>query len=262
MSPSPQTTRALLALSAIATLAACSSHGGPAVSNLDNQRREEVLLSNWKPPAGQKCTIAALPVVLPGVESLLDTVTMPSYLAQGGIAGATGSTLFSIKFDSSGAPRRAIAIESTLTDQAKGVLELAVASALQPQPPGVDWGARVRIDIGPSLQYRVGRSEVCIPAPIEGPPAAANVRRPSGMSERTIEKRVQDVRFNVLIDADGSVLDAEIMTPMDNAEVQEMLRKTTMREHWNPGLDDRIPVPMKAVRTHRIKSETVVRRAS
>jgi hypothetical protein len=261
MSPSPQPVRALLALNAIVTLAACSSHVGPAVSNLDNRGREELLLSNWKPPNGQRCTIAALPLVLPSVESLLDTITMPSYLAQGGIAAATGSTLFSIKFDSSGTPRRAHAIESTLTDQARDILQTAVASALQPQRPGADWGVRVRIDIVPALQYRVGRGEVCIPAPIEAPSATGNLRRPKAVGERTIEKRVQDVRFNVLIGADGTVLDAKLLAPMDNAEVEEMLQKAVMREHWNPGLDDRIPVAMSAVRTHRIRSEIAIRRA-
>jgi hypothetical protein len=260
MSPSRQPARAIIALSAIVTLAACSGQRRVSDADLGDSKREDVLLSNWKPPTGQKCTIAALPLVLPRVESLLDTITMPSYLAQGGIAGATGSALFSIKFDSTGAPRRAKVIETTLSQQASDILQLAVASAIQPQPQGEEWGVRVRVDVGPSVHYRIGRREVCDPVPIGRSYAPGAPPPPGDINDRTIEKRVQEVRFNVLIGADGTVLAAKLVAPLDNAEVEELLHKGIMSEQWRPGLDDRIPVAMSAVRSTRMTTTTRLRR--
>lgn len=255
MSSSTKPIRALLARNALPLLAACTSHGGPAVAYLDNRGREEVLLSNWKPPTGQKCTIAAVPLVLPAVESLLDTATMPIYLAQGGLVDASGSTLFSIKFDSSGRPTRARAIESTLTDQARDNLQLAVATALQSQPPGDDWGVRVRIDLGPAVLYRVGRGEVCAPAPIEVLGDRATLE-PAHLDDRVIDKRVQVIRFNVLVGADGTVLDAKLIGSMENSALADDMQRFLMSERWKPGLDDRIPVTMSAVRAPRLTTET------
>lgn len=260
MSLSRQTARAIVALSALVTLAACAGQRRVAGADLGNSKREDVLLSNWKPPSGQKCTIAALPTVLPRVESLLDTITMPIYVAQGGIAGATGSALFSIKFDSTGTPKRAKVIETTLTEQASDILQMAVASAIQPQPPGDDWGVRVRIDVGPSVRYRIGRSEVCDPVPIVRSHAPSAPPPPGDIGDRTVSKRVQEVRFNVLIGADGAVLAAKLVAPLDNPEVEELLQKGIMSEQWRPGLDDRIPVAMSAVRSTRMTTTIRLRR--
>ena len=222
--------------------------------------REEAVLSEWKPPVGQKCEVAAAPSVLPDVATLIDTTAMPAYLEQGGISSATGSTLFSIKFDSAGQPVRARVIESTMPERLSSTLQSAVASAIQAQTPGGSWGVRVRIEMGPALRYKVGRSETCPPVLNYNGTYAAVPPHPGDISERVVDKRIQEVRFNVLVAADGTVLAAKLATGIGNPDFEASMQKFVMAEHWKPGLDDQMPVTMSAVRTERITSETRIKR--
>ena len=246
----------------VSMLAACGGHRFAAVPGLDDHPREDVVLSAWKPTGGQKCTIVAVPRVLPGIATLLDTTTMPIYLAQGGIANATGSTLLSLKFDTAGAPKRARVIETTLSEEASGMLQMAVASALLNQPSGDSWGLRIRIDLGPALTYRVGRSELCAPQPTghHGNDMSIAQTMAIPVDSRVVSKSSTNYAYNVLVGSDGSVLAAAPTTPFTDAELAAILYKEVISERWMPGLDDRMPVTMKAVRVQLIKSETRIMR--
>jgi hypothetical protein len=252
-------TRSLLALSASLTCMACAGHSSGAPASLDKRPREEVLLSDWKPTSAQKCTINAAPRVLPTVATLVDTGTLPIYLAQGGIGSATGSALLSIKFDSTGRPTRSRVIESTLDEQGSSVLRLAVATALQSQAPGENWGVRLRIDLGQSPTYRVGRSEMCAPAPIGFLGDDGGLSRP-GENDRVISKGSMDLRYNVLVSSDGSVLTATLLTPVTDLEMATVFQKAILSERWKPGLDDRVPVTMSTLRVQHLKTETRITR--
>jgi hypothetical protein len=258
--PSIKFPRCVVILSAplLAALAAgCHSHVGPGAPGLS---REQAVLSDWQPPTGQACQVAPTPVTLPTVVALLDTSTMPAYLEQGGIETASGSTLFSIRFDSSGRPVRVRVIESTMPERFSSTLRQAVASAIQPQGPGKGYRLRLRVDLGPTRRYQVGRSETCPPVLNYSGTYAEAPPHPGDISDRTVDKRIQEVRFTVLVGDDGAVLAVKLATGIGNPDFEAAMEKYLMKEHWKPGLDDRVPVAMSVVRTERITSETRIRR--
>lgn len=217
-------------------------------------------MSEWQPPVGQKCDVSAVPAVLPSIETLLDTAAMPSYLEQGNLQDATGSTLFSVRFDSAGRPVRVRVIESTMPQRLSSTLQQAVASAIQAQSSRSAFGVRVRIDLAPAPRYRVGRSETCPPVLNHNGTRPDAPPHPGDISDRVVEKRVQEVRFTVLVAADGTVLAAKLATGIGNPEFEATMGKYIMKEHWKPGLDDQMPVTMSVVRTERVTSETRIRR--
>lgn len=256
-------------------LAACHSAAPRAASSPEytddrGVDRATVLLSDWRPTSPQKCTVAAYPGKLPSPESLIATADMPILLQQGGIAMARGSALLSLKFDSTGHVERARVIEGTIAADVAPVLEQVVLSAIEPQPPGREWGVRLRIELDSVPSYHVGRSEHCdaVMLPWQaGTPASPQVVErvvgvvttggmgpiapPASMPAR----RTSSLKYAIAVNARGEVVDVrQIGTSSESGSFLEAHRQWLGHQRWLPELDDRVPVDAIVEHTERIQS--------
>ena len=249
---------ATFALAAGIALAAChSARPNPSIApGYQDERgidRREVLLSDWKPTYPQQCAVAQYPTVLPSVDSIISTSDMPFLLKQGGIDMTRGSALLSLKWDSTGAIARAHVIEGDIPEDVAPVLEQVVLAALHSQLPGRAWGVRLRIDLDSVPRYRLGRSERCLPVPVYKPSAGAHTVGGAAQfssAAQVVDRQYVNITFNVLVGADGKVIDA---TPLGSSSVGdvEMVRRArdlALNTEYLPGRDDGVPTPMTVQR--------------
>jgi len=243
----------------LALVVACSQAKLSPASPHDPAARQAVLLTANDLAPGRHCRIVDPEVPLPNVAAVLDTAAMPEYLRQAGVSADTGYALFSLRYDSTGGPVRARLIEATFPDSLAGALELAVASAIMPRTDGSRLAARLRVDLAPVANYRIGRSEYCEPE-ILARHAAGDPRfitRPMGPSA---SRSVSVYKYDVAVSPRGNVESVRFLTPMD-AELESHLRTSVSSLQWQPALDDGAPVAGHATNTIslevRVESRTV-----
>ena len=239
--PSSSTATALLSLAAVV---GCGGHIHPATPH-DPAARESLLLTRTDLAPGRHCEIVDPDVVLPPIESVLDTGAVPVYMRQTGFSADSGYALFSIRYDSAGEPVRARLIESTFADSLAEPIDAAIASALVPRPAGAPLAARLRIDLAAVPTYRLGKSEYCNPEPLvqRSAPDPRGTGLPIGSST---SPSVTIYKYDAAISAGGEIESVRFLTSLE-PNLEDALRATTMKLRWKPAIDDGLPVSGHAI---------------
>ena len=240
----------LLALAATG----CASHP-PAVAPLAPAAREALFLTRNDLAPGRHCDIVDPGVPLPSIATVLDTAAMPDYLRQAGAAADSGYGLFSVRFDSTGKPVRARLIEATFADSLRQAMQQAVASSLLQRGPGAPLAARVRVDLGSTPAYRIGKSEYCQPVQL---PPESSPKRMLDPDQSTVARSAEKVYYEIQVSPDGEVA-AVRFVPSIAMELDQAVRPWLMAQRWKPALDDGQPV-VSLVKGSRLLQMQVVPR--
>lgn len=248
----------LLAPLSLAAVAACGPRKLPAPSPLDPAAREAVLLTTHDLAPGRHCRVVDPDAPLPDVATVLDTTAVPDLLQQAAISASSGYALFSVRFDSAGHPSRARIIDATIADSLREGVQQSVASALLDRPAGRQHPMRLRVDFAAHPAFRLGKSEYC--------EAEAVVHRGAGNTvtldapgERTISSGTTTLNYEVELSRSGEVLGIRFISPLD-PQVEQSMRLSMMKAHWQPAIDDGLPVPSRVSVSAPMKTRTVVRR--
>jgi len=216
----------LLSTVAMGTLAACASGGSRAE-----------LLSDWTPPEGQSCTIAAEPDTLPPVSSLVELDRLRGAIART-LEQPHGHALFSLVYDSTGTWRRVAVIESDLQQSDQEGLTTLLRSQLKiPPHPRL----RLRLDVGEPIRMAVGRSEGCAPSLRN---ALEITQRVNAMS--SAHARRATVVLRVWVNAEGTPGQAEVARSSGDPRLDAEVRSLARYMRFHPALDDRVPVAVWA----------------
>jgi hypothetical protein len=227
----------------VVAITACASHS-QAPAPRDAGTREALFLTTNETAPGRHCRVVDPGVPLPNVAAVLDTAAIPEYVHQIGMAGDTGYAVLSLRYDSTGQPTRERMIEYTVPDSLAQSLRSAIASALLPRPAGSALAARLRIDLGPTPHYRLGKSEYCEPEVIvvTAPPASVDVASVGRSTRPTGGPATASVyRYTVDVSPAGDVLSVNF-NPGVPPNLVEALRAHAMHERWKPAIDDGLPV--------------------
>ena len=227
----------------LAAISACGSHSQAPVPRDATSRRALLLTENETAP-GRHCRIVDADRPLPNVATVLDTAAIPEYLRQIGMASDTGYAVLSLRYDSTGQATRERMIEYTVPDSLAQSLRTVIASALRPRPVGAPLAARLRIDLGPTPRYRLGKSEYCeaevivVPAPAAPVDVASVGRstRPSGASGAAAQ-----YKYTVEVSPAGDVLSVNFDSTVPSNLV-DGFRAYALHQRWKPALDDGMPV--------------------
>lgn len=228
----------LAALTVLALAAAGCASPARSTAPLDPAIREAMLLTRHDLAPGRHCDVVDARAPLPSIATVLDTAALPDYLRQAGAGADSGYGLFSVRFDSTGRAVRARLIEATFADSLRRPMEDVVASALVARAPGKPLAVRVRIDLGPTPGYRIGKSEYCRavhessgPSPVPMfDPALTPVNRPA-----------EKINYALDISTTGEVMDVRFV-PSIAFELDRAIRPWLMTQHWKPAIDDGLPV--------------------
>jgi len=215
-------------------------------------------LSDQPVPAGQTCEVVGTPAVLPAPTELADTGALASIVERE--AMGLSHVLLSLRYDSSGMLTRLRVIDPDLVEDDRERIEQAITPALINRAEAPAFTVRLRVERMGAPRFRTGRSERCLPSPKAV--TDAYFSPPPGLSsDRVVGKEVLMLRWNVLIDAEGRLLEAKRIGS-DNLPA-DMLQsyETNLRQMpWNPGLDDGVPTPMRTTYTTRVEIVKAVRR--
>jgi hypothetical protein len=246
-----------LRLVPVALVAACVSKRLPPPSPQDPAAREAVLLTPLNLTLGRHCRIVDPGAPLPDVATVIDTGGIPELLHQAGVPPTTGYALLSIRFDSAGHPSRARLIAATVADSLRDGVQQAVASALLDRPPGVQHPMRLRVDPAEHPVFRLGKSEYCEAEAMtrHGPAATVMLDAPG---ERTISRGTTMLSYEVDVASTGEVLAVRFLSNLD-PQVEQAMRPSIMKSHWEPALDDGLPVDSRVSVSVPMKTRTVVR---
>jgi len=227
----------------LAVLGACGSHSQAPVPRDATSRRALLLAENETAP-GRHCRIVDANRPLPNVATVLDTAAIPEYLRQIGMAGDTGHAVLSLRYDSTGQPTRERMIEYTVPDSLAQSLRAVIASALLPRTAGVPLAARLRIDLGPTPRYRLGKSEYCEPEVIvTATPAQPVDVAIIGRSTHPVGalQSARQYKYTVQVSGAGEVLSVNFDSSVPSNLV-ESFSAHIVHQRWKPALDDGIPV--------------------
>jgi hypothetical protein len=247
----------LLRIVPLALVAACVSKKLQTPSPQDSAAREAALLTPLNLTFPRHCRIIDPDLPLPDVATVIDTAGMPELLRQAAVPVTSGYALFSIRFDSAGHPSRARLIAATFADSLRDGVQQSVASALLDRSPGAQHPMRLRVDLSAHPTFRLGKSEYC-------KAEARTARGPIGPvmldapGERTISRGTTMLSYEVEVASSGEVLAVRFLYPLD-AQAEQAMRQSLMKVHWQPALDDGLPVDSRVSVSVPIKTRTVVR---
>ena len=226
-----------------AALAACA--GTPPAAS------RATLLSEARHPALDRgCRVAAKHEELPAPEALVDAAALRADAARLWSAAGrpAGYALFSLRYDRDGTNVRRALIEHDLPpEMADSLQALVFAHRKTAAPAKEEWGVRLRVDLGEESALRVGRREVCAPAPRDwagrvagtsfdvrdrflasfGPPSAADLN--------TVWVRVR-------LDARGYVTEARVERGMTRGMAESRLLNYVRTLVFVPATEDGYPV--------------------
>jgi hypothetical protein len=222
---------------------ACGSHSPAPVPSDAASRRALLLTANETAP-GRHCRIVDADQPLPNVATVLDTAAIPEYLRQIGMASDTGHAVISLRYDSTGQATRERVIEYTVPDSLAESLRSVIASALPQRPVGAPLAARLRIDLGPTPRYQVGKSEYCeaeiIARAAPTQPVDVTIVGRSTHPVSALPSPAQ-YKYTVQLSGAGEVLSVKFDSSVPSNLV-DGFRAHVMHEQWKPALDDGMPV--------------------
>jgi hypothetical protein len=196
--------------------------------------REAALLSVAPPPTGRTCGVAAVPNVLPGAATLVDSVGLISG-ARAATGGPAAFVLLSLRFDDHGRSLWTRVIETNLGEAQREAIERLVAQSLLPQADGPSWSVRLKIEITGAPTLRVGRSEICPAAPRPGEIDVTSRRITTGVASGS-------PRFSLLVDHAGRVLQIRLLEGSNDKDVDRAFEQSLRALHFRPTLIDGEPV--------------------
>lgn len=223
--------RVLLLAFAVGTavLAGCASGGGRAPAN--------PVLSDWRPPTGQQCTVSSDPATLPAPEVVVDVPAFATTLHdafEGSVPA--GQVLLSLQQDTTGTWTRVTPIEGSLPQAHRAQVAEAISPHLTRRVVG---SVRLLVEADPASPPRltVGRSESC-------PPTVSN---PAYVSAELIRlwreyRRETSVQVVVQVDERGRSGEVTLQGSTGHATLDAELRSLAGRMTFHPALLDRIPV--------------------
>jgi hypothetical protein len=235
--------RVSLLFLSLTAISACGSHSQAPVPRDATSRRALLLTENETAP-GRHCRIVDADQPLPNVATVLDTAAIPEYLRQIGIASDTGHAVLSLRYDSTGQATRERMIEYTVPDSLAESLRSVIASALLPRPVGAPLAARLRIDLGPTPRYQLGKSEYCeaevIAAAAPTQPVDVTIIGRSTHPVSTLPSAAQ-YKYTVEVSGAGEVLSVKFDSSVPS-NLLDGFRTHVLHERWKPALDDGMPV--------------------
>lgn len=234
-----RTLRALPVL-VLAVSAACATGGSHASAP------HAALLSNAPDVRPRGCTVAQQPSVLPQAAALVDEPALRA--AAAGLwrttGGAPGYALFSLRYDREGANIRRAVVETDLPDAvADSLQQLVFAFRRDVAPAAREWGVRLRVDLGPQPELRVGRWQVCAPVPRDGRLGDASFTSLWDVRDGAVPVPSQRVWLRVRLDANGAVTDVSIARTDVRGFSAWRLVNLIRTMPFRPALEDGYPVP-------------------
>jgi TonB family protein len=211
--------------------AGCASSGSGGAG----ERAE--LLSDWRPPSGQSCTVVPTPATLPPPDALVDAsaLTAALHAAFDGAAPA-GRVLLSLRQDSTGAWGRVAPIEGSLPPDELDRVAETVAPLLTDELVG---NVRLLVEPDPDGETRltVGRQEACGPV----------VSNPAYVAEELIRlwrqhRREADVLVTIRVDERGRPSEVTLPQSSGSLALDADIRLLAARTTFHPALNDRIPL--------------------
>jgi hypothetical protein len=202
---------------------------------------------------GRVCRIAERPSALPPVGELVDSAALHPAIEQlrdtGGFS--PGYVLLSMAYDRFGSNIRRVVIEHTVPQAVADSVQRLVFAHRKTSTAGEDWGVRLRIDLADSLRFRVGRRELCPPAPRNWVVASSigdvTGRRegfiPTGPGSSVVSGAEDKVWVRLLIATEGNVVDARFGRGLPSRIWEDRLLNYVRTLDFKPALDDGIPVP-------------------
>jgi hypothetical protein len=233
----------LLALTALALAAAGCAAGPRPVSR-------QSLLSDAPRSRESRCGVSARPERLPAAGELVEVEALRAEAARlwSEAGRPAGYVLFSLRYDANGTNvRRAVLETSAPAALADTLRKLVFAHRRRAAPAEGEWAVRLRVDLGPQPVLRVGRHEVCTPAPrdLDRRMAGAgfDVRgRYFATTPTAADPTLAWVR--VRLDAHGNVTDARIERGMLSSRTWETRVLSYVRAlSFVPAMEDGYPVP-------------------
>ncbi len=236
----------LLALAALALAGAGCAAGPRPVSRA-------TLLSDAPRAGDTGCRVSARPAELPAAEALVDVAALNADVAKVWAASGrpAGYVLFSMRYDRDGTNVRRAVLESSASPALADTLQkLVFAHRRRAAPADGEWAVRLRLDLGAAPAVRVGRHEVCRPAPRDLDRRMAgigyDVRNRFYASAPTTPTAAdpQMVWVRVRLDARGNVTEARIERSLVRAPNWEARVLSYVRTlSFVPATEDGYPVP-------------------
>lgn len=236
---------ALLVALAAATAACATARPAPRAS----------LLSDSPPAYDRSCSVADAPAELPEPEALVDAAALRADAARlwNAAGRPAGHVLFSLRYDPQGVNIRRAVIEHSVSGALADSLQaLVFAHRRETTPAPGEWGVRLRVDLGETPALRVGRREVCRPAPRDVRPRLANVGFDvrDGYASMFTQPSMSDMSLvwvRVRLDERGFVTDARIERSLVRGQSTEMRLLNYVRTlTFHPAREDGYPVPGEA----------------
>lgn len=204
------------------------------------------LLSDWRPPGGQSCSVPAAPARLPPASDLVDPARLQESVVRA-VDRRSGYALFSLVQDTTGAWQRVAVIESDLPEAEQERLTEVLRPQLRESPHRL---LRLRLDLGDPVRMAVGRQEHCAPA----------LRNADEINRRLVDigthyPRQATVVVRVRVHTDGTPGDFEMVRGSGDARINEDVLSVVRHMRFHPALHDRIPVEVGAEFPLRINVE-------
>jgi hypothetical protein len=207
--------------------------------------------------AGQ-CGPAPFPVVLPPLDSVVDTTSLRALLAARGVNKRVVVTL---RLGALETTSRVWVVETDAPDSVAAQAVADVDAALQTIPPDRAWAFRLRIDGDGGSVLRLERSNLCGAAPPHRETASRGrleiasiqeVERSTRESEAE-QSRLRVLRHRVLVDAAGRVLAVQVAVTSGDAGIDASHSYALQRQVFKPSrLDDRPVTAWVMVRGDRV----------
>ena len=236
-----------LPLVALAALAAAL----PACAAMDTAAPGRAsLLSDAPPPPDRRCRVAREPAALPAADALVDSAALAAAASAAwrGAGAPDGHVLFSLRYDAAGTNVRRDVIEHRVPAALADTLQaLVFAHRRRAGAAEEEWGVRLRMDMGASPVLRVGRAEVCAPAPVDrgGVFFGAEIERP--WTDPSYAAVAEDaVILRVATDPGGRVTDVRVERGMRRPGMEQRLFTWVRALRFIPATEDGYPVAGEA----------------
>jgi hypothetical protein len=203
------------------------------------------LLSERTSPLGRSCRVAEFPATLPTTAELVDEAALVAETRElvGDRPSREGYVLFSMAYDRFGSNIRRTVIEHDISSSvADSIQKLVFAHRETLDEAPRDWGLRLRMEIGDSIRFRVGRQELCDPAPRDANLAYA-MQHTYGSGFR-MRGRVREnlVWMRLTVGPRGTVTSAEVERgTVGNTVLLQSLLEYVRSFFFYPALEDGMP---------------------